>query len=954
MDDLREAGLGDAQHRGAPAPGTAAARARRSSSPQRLGAGDLRGARPPPPHPPRRRRGDGGGAARHAGEAGDGARVARRVGVEGGAGKVEEAGGGTSRGTSRDGGAVGARAGPGRAEAEAGAAGGNAGAADVPAGGGAARVRAVVVAPPREGSGGGKAGDKTRASASSAAQPREGSGGGKAGNKTRAFNASAASPRDGSGGGEVETMKRPFASSPVVGSKKRVFASSSTAPPPKRRLVSAEPHFPPGSGRGADGGSRLVTTAPARPGGGSAASPTKPDAVAAAARHPPRSVGKTGSGGVRKKASAEAGDSRDVAAPARRGGASVAKPAAAAARHPPSVGKAGSSGVLEKAPAAVDGSRLVLTPAQHAGTSPTKHAAAAARRPPSVAKAGSGRVLEKASAAVDSSRLVVAPARRGGSHAASPTKPAAAPHRSVGEAGSAGVLKKVSAAVVPRPVADGGGCHGPHAAALKSLEPSRRSGVAAAAGGLLDTDSQGRSGRGGFRGGFRGGKEAVRFVPKPEVISATRRFTPGRGRVMVSQPLKYAEKCHETESEDSSTSSDSFGPKKKVAVKDPDLLRLKHASACKMGTISTVDDLVDSILADDAFLRAEAAYRKLNGSSDARSKFKMICGRFHFICEAIVQFVQQRSQPLKYAEKCHETESEDSSTSSDSFGPKKKVAVKDPDLLRLKHASACKMGTISTVDDLVDSILADDAFLRAEAAYRKLNGSSDARSKFKMICGRFHFICEAIVQFVQQRSLKISRIDTAADKVMKQLPGFTQQGAVIGDVPGVEVGDEFLYRVQLALVGLHRLPRKGIDYTRDENNVPVAISIVASGRYPDELSSSGELIYTGSGGKYAGKKSDENQKLEGDNLALKNCIQTKTPVRVIHGFKCREEGSHSKAKGASAFTYDGLYHVVHCWKEGQAGSKVFKYKLLRIPGQPELPHRSKTASGRKTGIMRWR
>ncbi|CAO2210851.1 unnamed protein product [Urochloa humidicola] len=845
MDDLREAGLGDAQHRGAPAPGTAAARARRSSSPQRLGAGDLRGARPPPPHPPRRRRGDGGGAARHAGEAGDGARVARRVGVEGGAGKVEEAGGGTSRGTSRDGGAVGARAGPGRAEAEAGAAGGNAGAADVPAGGGAARVRAVVVAPPREGSGGGKAGDKTRASASSAAQPREGSGGGKAGNKTRAFNASAASPRDGSGGGEVETMKRPFASSPVVGSKKRVFASSSTAPPPKRRLVSAEPHFPPGSGRGADGGSRLVTTAPARPGGGSAASPTKPDAVAAAARHPPRSVGKTGSGGVRKKASAEAGDSRDVAAPARRGGASVAKPAAAAARHPPSVGKAGSSGVLEKAPAAVDGSRLVLTPAQHAGTSPTKHAAAAAARPPSVAKAGSGRVLEKASAAVDSSRLVVAPARRGGSHAASPTKPAAAPHRSVGEAGSAGVLKKVSAAVVPRPVADGGGCHGPHAAALKSLEPSRRSGVAAAAGGLLDTDSQGRSGRGGFRGGFRGGKEAVRFVPKPEVISATRRFTPGRGRVMVSQPLKYAEKCHETESEDSSTSSDSFGPKKKVAVKDPDLLRLKHASACKMGTISTVDDLVDSILADDAFLRAEAAYRKLNGSSDARSKFKMICGRFHFICEAIVQFVQQRS-------------------------------------------------------------------------------------------------------------LKISRIDTAADKVMKQLPGFTQQGAVIGDVPGVEVGDEFLYRVQLALVGLHRLPRKGIDYTRDENNVPVAISIVASGRYPDELSSSGELIYTGSGGKYAGKKSDENQKLEGDNLALKNCIQTKTPVRVIHGFKCREEGSHSKAKGASAFTYDGLYHVVHCWKEGQAGSKVFKYKLLRIPGQPELPHRSKTASGRKTGIMRWR
>jgi len=127
--------------------------------------------------------------------------------------------------------------------------------------------------------------------------------------------------------------------------------------------------------------------------------------------------------------------------------------------------------------------------------------------------------------------------------------------------------------------------------------------------------------------------------------------------------------------------------------------------------------------------------------------------------------------------------------------------------------------------------------------------------------------------------------------------------------------------------------------------VLVAISIVASGYYPDELSSSGELVYTGSGGKYAGKKTDENQQLKRGNLALKNCIQTGTPVRVIYGFKglSRKKGSHSRAKGASAFKYDGLYHVVDWWREGQAGSKVFKYKLQRIPGQPELPHCSRTA-----------
>jgi len=183
------------------------------------------------------------------------------------------------------------------------------------------------------------------------------------------------------------------------------------------------------------------------------------------------------------------------------------------------------------------------------------------------------------------------------------------------------------------------------------------------------------------------------------------------------------------------------------------------------------------------------------------------------------------------------------------------------------------------------------------------------------------------------------------------LPGFTQHDPIIGNVPGVEVGDEFLYKVELALVGLHQPNRGGIGTTRSANGVLVAISIVASGYYPDELSSSGELVYTGSGGKYAGKKTDENQQLKRGNLALKNCIQTGTPVRVIYGFKglSRKKGSHSRAKGASAFKYDGLYHVVDWWREGQAGSKVFKYKLQRIPGQPELPHCSRTATAAKLG-----
>ncbi|KAK8451078.1 hypothetical protein SEVIR_6G142600v4 [Setaria viridis] len=442
-----------------------------------------------------------------------------------------------------------------------------------------------------------------------------------------------------------------------------------------------------------------------------------------------------------------------------------------------------------------------------------------------------------------------------GGSAALPKKPAPPP--SVGEAGS-------SAAAVPRLIA-GGGHRGQDAGALRSPEPSCRRSVAAADG-LLDTDSQGGSGRGGF-GSCKQLVSAMRLLPKPTMVSAIRRFPPGCGRVTGSQPLnKSADNRPLTESKELSAAGGSSGLKKKVIVKCPAHIRMKVASACTMGSINKLDDIAASILQDDCFSKALAAYErklelKFNVSSDVPS---VRCQRQH--------------------------------------------------------------GTQNV----------------------------DARSKVKMMCKRFRFICRATVQFVEQRSLKVSRIDLVADKVIKKLPGFTQHDPIIGNVPGVEIGDEFVYRVELALVGLHRPYQGGIDITRDENGVPVAISIVASGGYPDELSSSGELVYTGSGGKLAGKKYGEDQKLKRGNLGLKNCIQTMTPVRVIHGFKSlsREEGSHSRARGASAFTYDGLYCVVDCWREGQAGSKVFKYKLQRIPGQPQLPYCSKTACSGKTGIMR--
>ncbi|CAL5015394.1 unnamed protein product [Urochloa decumbens] len=215
--------------------------------------------------------------------------------------------------------------------------------------------------------------------------------------------------------------------------------------------------------------------------------------------------------------------------------------------------------------------------------------------------------------------------------------------------------------------------------------------------------------------------------------------------------------------------------------------------------------------------------------------------------------------------------------------------------------------------------------------------SGDARSRVRLLLQLFQAICRKLMQAEEQGIRIVGRVDLEAMKALKKDPIYKKLGPIVGNIPGVEVGDEFNFRVELSMVGLHRPNQAGIDTTK-VNGVLVAVSIVASGGYPDELSSSDELIYTGSGGKAGGNKEADDQKLERGNLALKNCIETKTPVRVIHGFKGQSNSKvgQSRGKQTSTFIYDGLYEVVECWKEGPKGEMVFKYKLRRMAGQPEL------------------
>lgn len=154
----------------------------------------------------------------------------------------------------------------------------------------------------------------------------------------------------------------------------------------------------------------------------------------------------------------------------------------------------------------------------------------------------------------------------------------------------------------------------------------------------------------------------------------------------------------------------------------------------------------------------------------------------------------------------------------------------------------------------------------------------------------------------------------------------------IGHVPGVEVGDIFFFRMELCLVGLHAPSMAGIDYmsvkvTMDEE--PLAVSIVSSGGYDDEGDDGDVLIYSGQGGVQRRDGQMFDQKLERGNLAMEKSVHRGNEVRVIRGLK-DVNGSTGKI-----YVYDGLYKIQESWTEkNKSGCSVFKYKLVRLPGQP--------------------
>ncbi|XP_073117002.1 histone-lysine N-methyltransferase, H3 lysine-9 specific SUVH4 isoform X1 [Elaeis guineensis] len=168
----------------------------------------------------------------------------------------------------------------------------------------------------------------------------------------------------------------------------------------------------------------------------------------------------------------------------------------------------------------------------------------------------------------------------------------------------------------------------------------------------------------------------------------------------------------------------------------------------------------------------------------------------------------------------------------------------------------------------------------------------------------------------------------------------------IGHLPGIDVGHQFYSRAEMVVVGLHSHWLNGIDYMGQSYaklviykeqykgyKFPLAVCIVLSGMYEDDLDNSENIVYTGQGGHdlLGNKHQIRDQKMERGNLALKNSMENGLPVRVVRG---HESASSYCGK---IYTYDGLYKVGRYWAEkGISGFTVFKYQLKRLEAQPRL------------------
>ncbi|KAF6169668.1 hypothetical protein GIB67_004060 [Kingdonia uniflora] len=213
-----------------------------------------------------------------------------------------------------------------------------------------------------------------------------------------------------------------------------------------------------------------------------------------------------------------------------------------------------------------------------------------------------------------------------------------------------------------------------------------------------------------------------------------------------------------------------------------------------------------------------------------------------------------------------------------------------------------------------------------------------AHARVKETVRRFN---KYYLHFVQEEEQRCKKVKVKVPKEDKKRSA-KRPDLKAATKASVHVGYQFYSRAEMVVVGLHTHWLKGIDYMTKGYGMseeykdfvrPLALSIVMSGVYEDDVDNLDEVVYTGEGGNNlrGNKRQIGDQEMVRGNLALKNNIEQNVPVRVIRGHGCKS------SYVGKVYTYDGLYKVTKYWAEkGNSGFTVFKFRLRRLEGQPVL------------------
>lgn len=144
---------------------------------------------------------------------------------------------------------------------------------------------------------------------------------------------------------------------------------------------------------------------------------------------------------------------------------------------------------------------------------------------------------------------------------------------------------------------------------------------------------------------------------------------------------------------------------------------------------------------------------------------------------------------------------------------------------------------------------------------------------------------------------------------------------MIGEIPGMKIGQVFKDRQALHDAGVHRATQAGITGKATEG----AESIVLSGGYVDDEDYGDTIIYTGHGGRDPNTGEQVfHQEFTRQNQAHVTGCRNGMPVRVV-----RREKRKSSYSPESGYSYGGLYIVEKYWIEtGINGFQVCRFRLV--------------------------